>query len=138
MIFMRYRTKFATCGFVAAFVVQTGAAAATDVQDERDAADYHMLFLVERVVPPFRMPDDKLLICTLEGRPMTIFHGDRQVHAGRAVNIDVPCWPSADRQPEPAGPTRFYYEDPNRSRTFILWANRENDRLVAFDWVGMD
>jgi hypothetical protein len=44
----------------------------------------------------------------------------------------------AERQPEPAGPNRYYYEDPNRPSTLILWANRINDRLVALDWVGMD
>ena len=114
------------------------ASAADEITAGRDAADYHMMFLVEHVAPPFRLPDDRLLTCTLEGQPVSIFRGDRKVRSGLPANIDVLCWPSADRQPEPEGPTRYYYEDPNGPRTLIVWANRVNDRLVAFDWVSLE
>lgn len=113
-------------------------AADADVEAALEAADYHMMFLVEHVAPPFRLPDDRLLTCTLEGQAVSIFRGDAELRSGLSTNIDVPCWPSAERQPEPPGPTRYYYQDPDAPRTLILWANRVDDRLVGFDWVGMD
>ena len=112
--------------------------AAEDVDAARDAADYHMMFVVEHIVPPFRLPDDKLLTCTLEGQPVTIFRGDAELRSGRPANLDVLCWPSSERQPESDGPNRIYYEDPNSPRTLIVWVNRVRDRLVAFDWASLD
>jgi len=133
--------------FVAALLVVVAVAlawsehavsAAEDIEAGRDGADYHMMFLVDHVAPPFRLPDDKLLTCTLEGQPVTIFRGDASVRTGLPANIDVLCWPSTDRQPEPDGPNRYYYEDPNGPRTLIVWANRVDNRLKAFDWVSLE
>ena len=128
----------ALCRAFAIAVLAGPLAAAAEDLAAREAADYHMMFLVEHVAPPFRLPDDKLLTCTLEGQPVTIFRGDAQMRSGRPATVDVPCWQSVERQPEPPGPTRYYYEDPGGPRTLILWADRVDDRLVAVDWVGMD
>lgn len=131
-------TRSFFCAVCALVSPSTAAIADADVEAAREAADYHMMFLVEHVAPPFRLPDDSLLTSTLEGQAVTIFRGDARVRSGLPANIDVPCWPSAERQPEPPGPTRYYYQDPDGPRTLILWANRVDDQLVGFDWVSMD
>ncbi len=140
MRFMSHQTKYAASLLAFTVGVLSGPAvvSADEVEAAREAADYHMMFLIEHVAPPFRLPDDRLLTCTLEGQPVTIFRGDARLRSGLPANVDVPCWPSAERQPEPPDPNRYYYQDPNAPSTLILWANRIDDRLVALDWIGMD
>lgn len=137
---MRHRTKSLVSALVFAFGMAASPTigAAGDVEAAREAADYHMMFLVEHVVQPFRLPADALLTCTFEGQPVTIFRGDSRVRSGLPTSVDVPCWPSAERQPEPPGSTRYYYEDPDNPSTLILWANWNGDRLVGFDWVELN
>ncbi len=106
-----------------------------DIIAGRNDADYRIVFRIREVVPPETPPGDYLGRCRIRGEVVEVLRGAPDLAAGAAAEVEVMCWPNADRQPEPTGPNRYYYADPDAPRMLEMWINRVDGRLVAFDWT---